>query len=400
MKTHHGSLFVICLVPTAALVGYLVFAGQPLLALVPGIAGMVVHWFLSRDDKDDGELADASYFFGFVLTLVFLTVGLYRLGVESRGGEVQIMGFLTDLAAGLGLTIAGLVIRQVRTLSNPARLTVLDAATQQAKQNELTEALHDLIRTLRNRPDDVVEREVEEARARARSSVEVFHQSITASTKRMAGSIEALENAVATASSAMMREGSTLGESLSRSTQRIEAEVVDALKAIEEQRKRAETTLQSNVELWGTSLIAAQKSVAETNRVLEEEYRRGIRGFGQTATAFRELTEATAAQVESLPNPAERLAGLWDGVRQLETALTDALAGSIQELTVLRERSEQLRTSLTALAGSADQAAQDVKAGGGELREALLREVRQMNSIIEEYTRLLEGTSRSLAGRR
>jgi ABC-type transporter Mla subunit MlaD len=134
--------------------------------------------------------------------------------------------------------------------------------------------------------------------------------------------------------------------------------------------------------------------------VLEEEYRRGIRGFGQTATAFRELTEATAAQVESLPNPADRLAGLWDGVRQLETALTDALAGSIQELTVLRERSEHLRTALTALAGSADQAAQDVRAGGGELREALLREVRQMNSIIEEYTRLLEGTSRSLAGRR
>jgi hypothetical protein len=400
MKTHHGWLFVACIVPAAAAVGLFVYLGQPLFALLPGVAGIGIHWFLSRDDRDDGELADGSYFFGFVLTLVFLTVGLYKLGIESQGGEIELMGFLTDLGAGLSLTVVGLVIRQVRTLSNPARLTVLDAATQQAKQNELTEALHELVRTLQSRPDEAVQREVEEARSRARNSVEVFHQSITASAKRMAGSIEALENAIATATGTMVREGSTLSDSVSHSSQRIEQAASEALKAIEEQRKRAESTLQSNVELWGTSLIAAQKSVAETNRVLEEEYRRGISGFGHTAAAFRELTEKTAAQVEALPNPADRLAGLWDGVRQLETTLTEALTGSIRELSVLRERTEELGNGLVALSGSVDQTSTDIRAGGGELREALLREVRQMNSIIEEYTRLLEGTTKSLAGRR
>lgn len=399
MKTHHGWLFVVCVVPTAVAVGLFVYVGQPVFALLPGVAGMGVHWFLSRDDRDDGELADASYFFGFVLTLVFLTVGLYRLGVESRGGEIELMGFLTDLGAGLGLTVVGLIIRQIRTLSNPARLTVLDAATQQAKQNELTEALHELVRTLQARPDEVVQREVEEARSRARSSVEVFHQSITASAKRMAGSIETLESALATATNTMVREGSTLSDSVSRSSQRIEQAVSEALTAIEEQRKRAESTLKSNVDLWGTSLIAAQNSVAETNRVLEEEYRRGMKGFGQTAASFRELTEKAAAHVEALPNPAERLDGLWDGVRHLETTLTQALAGSIQELTLLRERTEQVRNGLAALSGSVNEAANDVKMGGGELRNALVREIRQMNTIIEEYARLLEGTTKALAGR-
>jgi hypothetical protein len=36
----------------------------------------------------DGEVADSSYFFGFLLTLVVLTVGVYRIGVPLSGGGV------------------------------------------------------------------------------------------------------------------------------------------------------------------------------------------------------------------------------------------------------------------------------------------------------------------------
>jgi hypothetical protein len=42
-------------------------------------------------------------------------------------GSIEILGFLTDLAAGLALTIAGLLIRQVRTLTD-ARLVQQERA--------------------------------------------------------------------------------------------------------------------------------------------------------------------------------------------------------------------------------------------------------------------------------
>jgi hypothetical protein len=118
-------------------------------------------------------------------------------------------------------------------------------------------------------------------------------------------------------------------------------------------------------------------------------------GFAASGEAFAALASQTTAQVESLPDPAARLAGLWDGVRRLETNLTEAIAGAVMELGTLRDRAEALRVSLDQLGGSTDRAA-DMIGGGDRLAGSLQRELTQMNGIIEEYVALLGKTPRSL----
>jgi hypothetical protein len=119
-------------------------------------------------------------------------------------------------------------------------------------------------------------------------------------------------------------------------------------------------------------------------------------GFAASGEAFAALASQTTAQVESLPDPAARLAGLWDGVRRLETNLTEAIAGAVMELGTLRDRAEALRVSLDQLGGSTDRAADMIGSGGDRLAGSLQRELTQMNGIIEEYVALLGKTPRSL----
>lgn len=409
--------FVVTLVPSAVAVGLLVAFDQTVIALFAGIAGILGHWWLTSDADEDGELADSSYFFGFLLTLVFLVVGLYDLGsatADTASTTITLLQFLDDLAAGLLLTIVGLGVRQVRTLSSTTR-TVDPVVTQ---QNDLTRALSELVETLRTRPEAQVSQELDEARSRARESVERFDQSVGAAARRLADNIVTLESAITDATNAMQRASAHLGDSMSEAMHRVEAELGGVLNAIERQRteseralslaqtetaalrSKADEHLRAHTELWEASLRQAREAIAQTHRTLDEEYRRGVEAFAQTGTAFRELSEATVNRVHALPNPAERLEGLWDGVRRLETSLTEAIAGAIQELTTLRERADQLGSGLARLAGSTDEAAAGMTSGGARLGDALHRELQQMNRIIEEYTTLLEKTSRTLAGRK
>jgi ABC-type Fe3+ transport system permease subunit len=92
-----------------------VLYGRPEAALITGVAGLVLHWLLTAKPQHDGELADASYFFGFLLTLIFLAAGLVSLGSSIASGPAVVVGFLKDLGAGLVLTIVGLLMRQMRT---------------------------------------------------------------------------------------------------------------------------------------------------------------------------------------------------------------------------------------------------------------------------------------------
>src|SRR6185369_8888121 len=149
----HGLVFIAAFAPAAAGVGALVYMQRPMQAVAAGTAGVLLHWALSARNGDDGELADASYFFGFLLTLVFLAVGLYTLGAsaQQRDSANVIVGFLRDLAAGLLLTIVGLVVRQVRTLS-ASRTAVTDASLTEA-QRELAAAMRVLVQAMQRRPE-------------------------------------------------------------------------------------------------------------------------------------------------------------------------------------------------------------------------------------------------------
>ena len=64
-----SKVFLFTFAPTAAGVAALVLNGRPEAALIAGVAGLVLHWLLTAKPQHDGEMADASYFFGFLLTL-------------------------------------------------------------------------------------------------------------------------------------------------------------------------------------------------------------------------------------------------------------------------------------------------------------------------------------------
>lgn len=379
----HGFVFIAAFAPAAGAVGALVYQQRPLQAVAAGTAGLLLHWALSARNGDDGELADASYFFGFLLTLVFLAVGLYTLGASAQQRDMGaniVVGFLQDLAAGLLLTIVGLVVRQVRTLS-ASRAAVTDASLTEA-QRELAAAMRVLVQALQHRPEEVAARELEDTRGRARAAAESLERNVTIAAERVDAAMAKLEESVTAASGGLLRASSGLSDSLSLTTQRIQIEVGQVLGLIESQRKDLDDSHRRSQ----TAVIEMQRA----HETVDSEYRRGLTNLATAGTAFADMATGVARQVESLPNPAERLVGLWDGVRALETTLSSSITGASQQLDALRKRSEDLSGALGRLGQSADTASGELETGGDKLSTALRRELRQMNEILDEYTQLLE----------
>src|SRR5688572_4248064 len=231
--------FILCLVPSAVAVGFLVAYDQTLIAVLAGVAGILVHWWLTSDAQEDGELADSSYFFGFLLTLVFLVVGLYSLGsatADTASTTTTLLQFLDDLAPGLFLTIVGLGVRQVRTLSSTNR----GGDDVSEGQRELTNAMTALVEALRTRPEAQVAHELEQARSRARESMDRFDQSLSGAARRMADNIGTLEAAVTDATNAIQRTSAQLGASMSEAMHRVESELGHVLGAMQKQRQESE----------------------------------------------------------------------------------------------------------------------------------------------------------------
>ncbi|MGH7444659.1 MAG: hypothetical protein ACREKM_07270, partial [Longimicrobiales bacterium] len=364
---------------------------------------------------------------------------------DGAGSTGNVLGFLVDLSAGLVLTIAGLVIRQVRTLaatrveSRESREPSGEPSAEQTllqAQRELTESLKTAAELWRARPEHEVLEQLRESRSIAHDAAQNLDRSVANAGARIAASVERLDEATTTAMQAMTRSAAGAGASMAEVAQRMEveiehalnsvrgsvtqtlrrmdAEITSALEAIRQQRIAADAALtaaraagdammtearthhEQQLELWRANLDQARAALAQAHGSLEDEYRRGLSGFAASGEAFAQLASSAAAQVQALPNPAERLAGLWDGVRQLETDLSDAIAGSVDQLTDLSGRSADLREALGRLAGSADGAATRIGSGTDRLSGSLQHELQQMNDVIDSYVALLEKTRRSL----
>ena len=137
----------------------------------------------------------------------------------------------------------------------------------------------------------------------------------------------------------------------------------------------------------------ARATSEQTQRQLAEQMQAhvgALTSLSAASSAFGELAEQVKREVLALPNPGERLIGLWDGVRSLETTLASSIGGATEQLTALARRSEELSNALARLEQSSDTAAGTVERGGAELGDALRRELAQMNQVLDEYTRLFE----------
>ena len=390
MRTRHSWVFLGTFAPAAAAVGTFVFRDRPEIALGAGVAGLLLHWLLSTKSANDSEIADASYFYGFLLTLIFLAAGLARLGAASVGGPVMVFGFLKDLGAGLVLTIIGLLIRQVRTLALTDRPTATpnDALTE--AQRELAQAMRVLIRALDARPQEAAARELQDARTKAREAAEGLERNVVLAAERIDSSMQRLEETTTAVTSALVRASSGLGDALTTNVERIQIEVSSALTALETQRKQIEASVRD-----------ARTTNEETQRQLAEQMRAhvgALTALSESSTAFFELADRVKNEVVALPNPAERLVGLWDGVRELESTLTTSIGGATEQLTTLAKRSAELSNAIVRLETSSGAAAIAVERGGAELGDSLRRELVQMNQVLDEYTRLFERNLTTMSG--
>lgn len=378
----HGRVFFAIFLPTAVAVGALVLAERSGTALLVGVGGLVVYWALSAKPQHDGELADASYFFGFLLTLAFLTAGLINLGAAGTTGPAVVTSFLQDLGAGLVLTIVGLLMRQVRALSATERGAASPGDTLTEAQRELAQAMRVLVRALEVRPQEAAARELQDARSKAREAAEGLERNVVLAAERIDSSMQRLEETTTAVTSALLRASSGLGEALTTNLERIQLEVAGALAALEAERRQIEDAVRQ-----------ARVTSEQTQRQLAEQMQAhvgALTSLSAASNAFGELAEQVKREVLALPNPGERLTGLWDGVRSLETTLASSIGGATEQLATLARRSEELSTALARLERSSDTAAGTVERGGAELGDALRRELAQMNQVLDEYTRLFE----------
>src|SRR5438270_1006963 len=285
----HSLAFVGTFLPAALAVGTFVLKGRPDLALIAGVAGLVLHWLLSLRSQNDSEIADASYFFGFLLTLVFLAAGLATLGSSAAAGPAIVFGFLKDLGAGLVLTIVGLLIRQMRTLALSERPAVAPTDALTEAQRELAQAMRVLVRALETRPQEAAARELQDARTKAREAAEGLERNVVLATERIESALHRLEETTTSVTSALVRASSGLGDALTTNVERIQIEVSSALTGLETQRKLIESSVRD-----------ARTTNEETQRQLGEQMRAhvdALAALSASSTAFFELADRVKTEV-------------------------------------------------------------------------------------------------------
>jgi hypothetical protein len=406
--TSQRTAFVVPFVAASAAVGWLVAAHRPIAAVAAGTIGILLHWALSaRGSAEEGELPDASYFFGFLLTLVFLAGGLYWLGAGgSPPGAVDrtldVRLFLRDLAAGLVLTIVGLLVRQVRVLGLSA---APDGDTVPARDAALIESMHELTAALRAHGAE----EAREANGSAREAAEALDTALVATARRLESAMERLESAAQQTSDAVLRAGNSLSEGVTHTTGRMQSEADALLQSMRRQHEAADEALRHSVETadavrretesqlqlqlaeWHGTLTRTQALLATAHERLEVEYTRGLEQFAGAGRAFADLAGKVAAQVESLPDPAARLATLWTSVQALEGGLVDSMGRVTSTMTELEARAANAASGVSAVGGASRAAAERLAAETGMAADTLRRELRQIDQLLEEFVTVLEG---------
>ena len=363
-----SKLFLILFALTGAGVFWLARQQQPAFAAGAGILGILVHWRLATGNDSDAELADASYFLGFLLTLVLLAAGLSSLANRANAGALY--EFLNDLGAGLTITIAGLAIRQVRTLSAPR--------VEPTPQQSLEPLLRELIAAVNRLPEDISKREVAiDPRAAERE--------VIAAAPRIHASMLQLEDSVATTVARMTRTASSLGDTLSQAVERVDSQMADVLQQLGKERE----AMLAQFEEWRTALGNAHTLLVDGHQTLDTEYRRGLLAVSAAGRTFTQLSNQVAADLKRLPNPAERLEHLWTGVDTLDTKLKDSIGEAGARFVALSKQAQEASASVDRLSQSLRTASANIERGGGEVSATLERELRDVSKVLDDFVGLL-----------
>jgi hypothetical protein len=366
---------------------------EPAYAAGAGIAGILLHWRLSSGNDSDAEHADASYFLGFLLTLVLLAAGLWSLAsagtptATTQPTGLVLYQFLYDLGAGLTITIAGLAIRQIRTLSATRETAAAVVATPALPPPALEPLLlRELINAVNRLPESITARETTDPSVRAQRSTENLEHALAESAPRIIATMHQLEDSVTTTAATLTRSASRLGDALTQTTERIDTQVGEVLELLAKER----AAMLAQFEEWHRALEAAHHLMVDGHQTLDSEYRRGLLAVSAAGRSFTQLSNQVAADLKRLPNPSERLEHLWTNVDTLDEKLRNSIGSAGERLTTLGAQAQAAGASVERLATSLKTASTQIERGGGEMSASLERELKDVSKVLDDFVTLLD----------
>ena len=276
----------------APLAPYWPGAFAPLQQILVGAAIIALHGLTGRRavNGEGGETADASYFLGFIMTLLFLVFGLMasRTGIDAA----WVAGFIADLGVGLSFTVVGLTVRQIQVLQGspaahePPRHTPVVA---EAAQHLLTqaEAMRAVTERIEGQVSGLSKGAREVAAERMAKAVLGFEDRVGEATRKLGGAIDELTNAMARSTVEIEGSSSRLRTALHQDLEALAQEVSRVAAEVTRGRERLFDVLQAT----SAQAEETQRLVAVTAREQTTEWEAQLRATHAQLMGMRAAVE-------------------------------------------------------------------------------------------------------------
>jgi hypothetical protein len=417
-------------------------AFAPWQQIVVGGSIIVLHALAGRraGKGDFEEAADANYFLGFLMTMLFLVFGL----MASEGGidAAWLSGFVADLGVGLSFTVVGLTVRQLEVLRGGGRNGYAGHAVDAGRAavapqgGTLQEAsrIADAARVLESEAQ-AVRASAERIEGSVRAAAERIEGSLTGvsrgarelAAERMAKAVLGFEDRVresaekltsaiddltaATVRSAVEIEGASSAlrtglhhdlEALAHEVSRVVVEVgsgrerlFELLRATsaeaEETQRLVTATTRSQASEWESQIRASQAHMMGVRAAVEEECRHALVALERSSGSLLALGDAVLERVNRLPDPSTRLEGIWTNVGAQEEKMVASITRAAGALDGLGRASAAAADRMQGLDAGVAQGARSLEESTAALRSALARDVEAVHRLVDELYAVIEG---------
>lgn len=396
---------------------------SPLNKVLVGGSIIAIHWLVTRFGRNgEGweEAADANYFLGFIMTLLFLVFDL----IWSAGGidEVWVQDFVVDLGVGLSFSVIGLTFRQLSVLAGKSAPSTKTEATpvEPGSAQEWVEAakgiadrLSALDRSIANLQGAVTHATPDQLHSivadfssrfeRAARSLEQSVSDVSGSMQKSARALESVNSQAHTRLSEALeslRHGvETTVQDLNRAQSELGAALQEAVSEADVTRDLVKGTVRAEAEGWQEHLAETRRIMGAAGEQVREAAERGLAAMGRATERFESLADGIAEQVDALPDPAERIRGLWSVMHDEERILTESLerlqdsVGAMSAAAAsATERIEALDVGGAAKAvdSAAQESAENLVTGSAAMSETLANEANAIKKLLDEFYQVVE----------
>lgn len=388
--------------------------------LVAGSSVIVLHalvaaWFHDNDESD--ESVDASYFLGFVFTLLYLLFGLWN--VKQTGiSDAWVTTFLGDLGVGLSFTVVGLVTRQVNVLRRARSRAVQEATETRSVTQELADVAKHLVgvaQSMHATIGHLATPEQERAALRVNDVMVNFEQVVGGATERLARALDDITtksvSATADLSGAWSRSRSSLqahAEALEQQTRIIVERITMARSELQhlmlETSKDATSTQQmvavtarSQILEWETQLRSMNENLVSVRALAEKECKAAYEALSESAVAFNTLAIEVAQRTKAMPDPTAQLQLMWNNIAGQEAQMVDAMSRVATVLESLGTTTARVSEQFGALESDAKQSGVALVSSVSDVREGLQEQNRLLGELVGEVVDVVEGRVNALA---